>query len=115
MPRQLLLVEVERHCRDAGCRARNAVGLTKEEARVYTSFTCERCEREWPDALDERDIPEWWEELKVASLAGLRPVAAGEAVETEGTVARLSAAWREGHAPLEDREGEDSSEGKETA
>lgn len=121
VPRELLLVEVERYCPGAGCGARNAVGLTKEEARAYTSFRCERCEREWPDALDERDIPEWWEELRVTSLAGLRPRAGAEsgggageagADEAEGPVSRLSAAWREGHAPLGD--GEDPEDGKET-
>ena len=95
LPRELLLVEVERYCRDPSCGARNGVGLTKEEARVYTGFTCARCEREWDDALDERDIPEWWEELRVTSLEGLRPArAAAEALEAEGPVARMSEAWR---------------------
>lgn len=109
VPRELLLVEVERYCRDAACRARTGVGLTKEEARAYTEFTCERCERVWPDALEERDIPEWWEELRVASLEGFRPAggAGQRAEEEEGAVARLSAAWREGHAPLD---GEDEDE-----
>lgn len=112
-PRELLLVEVERYCREATCAARNAVGLTKEEARAYTSFTCERCERVWPDELSERDIPEWWEELRVASLEGLRPARGSEDEEAEGAVARLSAAWREGRGALgagADGDGEDPEE-----
>ena len=92
-PRQLLLVEVERYCRDASCGARNRVGLTKEEARVYAAFTCERCEREWPDALDEGDVPEWWEELQVTSLGRTLP-APSVADETAGPVGRMSEAWR---------------------
>ena len=97
MPRELLLVEVERYCRNPLCGARNGVGLTKEEARVYTEFKCERCERRWDDALTERDIPEWWEELKVTSFEGLRAATPAAAVEeTEGPVARMSEAWRSG-------------------
>ena len=93
--RELLLVEVERYCRDASCGARNGVGLTKEEARVYAGFTCERCEREWTDALSERDIPEWWEELKVTSLDGIRELGAENTVEPGEVVARLSDAWKD--------------------
>ena len=92
-PRELLLVEVERYCRDPACGARTGVGLTREEARVYAGFTCERCEREWPDALAERDVPEWWEELQVTSLGGRRgaPAQPGAAA---GPVERMSEAWR---------------------
>jgi hypothetical protein len=98
VPRELLLVEVERYCRDPACGARNAIGLTKEEARVYDEFTCERCEQSWDDCLSERDIPEWWEELRITSLEGLRPARSEAAEETEGTVARLSEAWRAGRS-----------------
>ncbi len=94
VPRELLLVEVERYCRDPSCGARNGVGLTKEEARVYTAFTCERCEREWEDALSERDIPEWWEELRVTSLEGLRRSRGASDEDRDGPVARMSEAWR---------------------
>ena len=71
--RELLLVEAERWCGDHTCNARTRLPLTKAEARAYTGFECSSCERWNDDALTERDIPEWWEELKVASLGGLRP------------------------------------------
>ena len=98
VPRQLLLVEVERYCRDPQCRARTGVGLTKEEARTYDAFTCARCEQKWDDALTERDIPEWWEELRITSLDALqRPTAQRPGAEeeaSEGPVSRMSDAWR---------------------
>jgi hypothetical protein len=102
-PREVLLVEIERHCAEPGCNARTRVGLTKEEARLYEGFECERCERWNADGLNERDIPEWWEELTVTGLATLRgtaPAAAGDAARVEETgegsevVARLSEAWQ---------------------
>lgn len=93
--RQLLLVEIERHCGDARCNARTRVGLTKEEARFYTGFECERCGRLNDDALTERDIPEWWEELKITSLDGLRPAReTANEEETGEVVRRMSDAWR---------------------
>ncbi|MFL6334608.1 MAG: hypothetical protein ACJ754_14945 [Pyrinomonadaceae bacterium] len=67
-PRELLLVEVERWCGDHACNARTRFSLTKAEARAYKGFECSRCERWNVDALTERDVPEWWEELQVASL-----------------------------------------------
>ena len=110
IPREVLLVEVERWCGDHACNARTRLPLTKAEARAYTGFECPRCERWNDDALAERDIPEWWEELKVASLEGLRPVAVAPAEdEPGGVVARMSDAWKElGEAgELADEEGED--------
>jgi hypothetical protein len=107
--REVLLVEVERWCRDHVCNARTRLALTKEEARAYTGFECSRCERRNDDALAERDIPEWWEELKVASLVGLRPARRGEAEAEPGeVVGRLSDAWKElgESAEFEDGEGE---------
>lgn len=93
-PREVLLVEVERRCADPACGARARVALTKEEARGYTGFECERCERWHEDALAERDIPDWWEELKITSLDGVRPVERGAAEDAPGgTVERLSEAW----------------------
>ena len=95
-PREVLLVEVERWCGDHACNARARLPLTKEEARAYTGFECPRCERWNDDALAERDIPEWWEELMVTSLEGLRParpVAAGDEEPGE-VVARMSDAWK---------------------
>ncbi|HVF43599.1 MAG TPA: hypothetical protein VM936_11340 [Pyrinomonadaceae bacterium] len=72
-PREVLLVEVERRCGEPVCGARVKLSLTKAQARAYTGFECERCGRWYADALAERDIPEWWEELNVASLRGLKP------------------------------------------
>ena len=95
-PREVLLVEVERWCGDPLCNARTRLALTKEEARAYTGFECARCERWNEDALAERDIPEWWEELKITSLEGVRPASrdAGAGGEPDEVVARLSGAWK---------------------
>ena len=93
-PREVLLVEVERWCGDPLCNARTRLALTKEEARAYTGFECARCERWNEDALAERDIPEWWEELRITSLEGVRPVAPGAGGEPDEVVARLSGAWK---------------------
>ena len=68
IPREVLLIEIERRCRDAACNARTRVGLTKAEARAYCGFECERCGKEWDDALAERDAPEWWEELTASEV-----------------------------------------------
>jgi hypothetical protein len=97
-PREVLLVEVERWCGDHACNARTRLSLTKDEARAYTGFECARCERWNDDALAERDIPEWWEQLKVASLEGLRPPRAAGAFaadETGEVIERMSDAWKE--------------------
>ncbi|MBV8856657.1 MAG: hypothetical protein JOZ02_06835 [Acidobacteria bacterium] len=95
-PRELLLLEVERWCGDHACNARTRLSLTKAEARAYTGFECSRCERWNEDALTERDIPEWWEELKVASLEGLRPSREARAEDEPGeVVVRMSDAWQE--------------------
>lgn len=93
-PREVLLVEIERRCGDAACNARVFVGLTKDEARAYTGYVCERCERWTDDVLTERDIPDWWEELKVASLEGLRPMRGQGEEEPGEVVVRMSDAWR---------------------
>ena len=116
-PREVLLVEVERRCGDPACSARTHVALTKAEARAYTGFECARCERWNADALSERDVPEWWEELKITSLEGLRPprtfAEAGE--ESVGAVSRMSEAWKSlggadgGAEPESERAGEDKS------
>lgn len=92
-PRELLLVEVDRRCAEAACGARVRLALTKEEARAYTGFECERCGSWNADSLGERDIPEWWEELKITSLDGVRAVEPAADGETSETVERLSAAW----------------------
>ncbi|MDQ1558831.1 MAG: hypothetical protein QOD32_1891 [Pyrinomonadaceae bacterium] len=101
-PREVLLIEIERHCADAACNARTRIGLTKEEARLYDGFVCEVCERRHEDGLTERDIPDWWEELNVTGLATLRGTSSGGGDESSrasdeeggGVVARLSEAWQ---------------------
>src|SRR2546423_322914 len=93
-PREVLLIEVERWCGDPLCGVRTRLALTKEEARAYTGFECAACGRRNADALNESDIPDWWEELKVASLEGLRPVVA-EREATGEVVARMSDAWQD--------------------
>ena len=103
-PREVLLVEVERWCADRACNARTRLSLTKDEARRYTGFECARCERRHEDALAERDIPEWWEELKVTSLEGLRPARVAVEEEPAGPVARMSDAWK-GLADSDDEDG----------
>jgi hypothetical protein len=93
--RELLLVEIERRCGvDADCNARTRVGLTKEEARAYCGFTCERCERWNGDVLTERDVPEWWEELALTSLDGLRQLRSTVAAEPGEVVKRMSDNYR---------------------
>ncbi|MFN2596728.1 MAG: hypothetical protein ABR563_06020 [Pyrinomonadaceae bacterium] len=102
-PRELLLTEIARRCR--GCDAAARIGLTKAEARDYRGFECEQCELWNEDELSERDIPEWWEELRVTSLVALRPRGGdgeGDNFEESDAVARLSDAWRS-----EDRAGVD--------
>jgi hypothetical protein len=63
MPREVLLVEIERRCSNTQCEAKNRIGLTKQEAQSYLGFECERCERWNADTLSERDIPDWWDDL----------------------------------------------------
>lgn len=107
-PREVLLVEIERHCAEPACNARTRVGLTKEEARLYNGFECGVCERWHEDGLTERDIPDWWEELTITGLQTLRTGSEphGDTPETNEAggadnndsssevVARLSAAWQ---------------------
>jgi hypothetical protein len=91
-PREVLLIEVERRCGEPLCGARMRVSLTKAQARAYTGFECGRCGRWYADALSERDIPEWWEELNVASLRGLKPKLESLKPRLESAAERTSAA-----------------------
>lgn len=93
VPRDVLLVEIERRC--PACNTKMRLGLTKEEARAYQGFTCERCERRTQDSLTERDVPDWWEELMITGLATLRASHAIDQYEPSETVKRMSAAYRE--------------------
>lgn len=107
-PREVLLVEIERRCADAACGARTRVGLTKAEALAYTGFECERCGLWCEDTLNERDVPDWWEELKITGLEGVRPLEALDAGEPGEVVARMSEAWqrRDARYEREDEEGD---------
>ena len=110
-PRETLLIEVERWHRDPSCGGRTRIALTKDEARSYTGFECARCERWQKDALAERDIPEWWEELKITSLDGIRELGAENTAPAGEVVARLSDAWKD----LRGREKVEGAEAKEGA
>lgn len=68
-PRVVLLVEIERYCQLPDCMKLNRIGLTKAEALTYTGYTCERCGQWNDDELSEKDVPDWWEELKTADLS----------------------------------------------
>lgn len=94
-PREVLLVEIVRRCTAPDCGAQTRVGLTKEEARAYTGFKCERCETWNNDALDERDVPEWWEELILTGLGAVRPQALSTPGEPSEVVRRMSDSWRQ--------------------
>jgi hypothetical protein len=94
IPRQVLLVEIERRCPDAECNWKTRIGLTKEEARVYCRFACERCGRNWDDVLTERDVPEWWEELTITDLYAVRAKTDARADEPGEVVKRMSESFR---------------------
>ena len=63
VPREVLLIEIERRCSFSDCNARVSVGLTKQEALRYRGFECVRCGRWNDDRLGERDVPDWWAEI----------------------------------------------------
>lgn len=63
IPREVLLVEIDRHCSFPDCDRRVAIGLTKNEASEYTGFECEYCKRWNDDKLKPKDIPDWWQEI----------------------------------------------------
>lgn len=90
IPRQVLLVEIERRCRLTDCNARTRIGLTKAEARAYTGFECEACEGWNQDSLTERDVPDWWEELAVTDLYTLHEHQADEPYEPSETIKRMN-------------------------
>ena len=98
IPREVLLVEIERRCFDPLCNAKTRVGITKEEARLYRGFECERCERWNDDVLTERDVPEWWEELIITDLHTVREQRrCRQDVDEPGEViSRMSDSYRRG-------------------
>jgi hypothetical protein len=94
VPRELLLVEVERRCAASGCNARMRIGLTKSEARDYRGFECERCKLWVEDSLSERDVPEWWEELAITGLESVRQRTGLPRQGEDEVVIRMSDAYR---------------------
>ncbi len=63
IPREILLVEIDRHCFFPDCNARTFVGLTKQEALEYSGFECVACERWNDDLLTKNEVPDWWSEI----------------------------------------------------
>lgn len=59
-PRKPLLIEIERRCAVANCRAINRIGLTKAEAIEYRGFECSQCERWNDDRLNPFELPDSW-------------------------------------------------------
>jgi hypothetical protein len=94
IPREVLLVEIERRCALPDCNAKTRVGLTKEEARAYSGFECERCKQWNDDALTERDAPDWWEELTITDLHAIRNARAETRAEPNEVVTRMSDNYR---------------------
>lgn len=64
IPRDVLLIEIDRHCCFPDCNARELIGLTKLEAKSYSGFTCTHCNRWNDDTLTEKDVSDWWDEIK---------------------------------------------------
>jgi hypothetical protein len=94
IPREVLLVEIERRCGVGECKARNRLGLTKDEARAYSGFECETC-KEWnEDMLVERYAPEWWEEIKITDLYSLRESKPPGAPQPDELIERMSGDYR---------------------
>jgi hypothetical protein len=90
IPRHVLLVEIERRCQLPDCSGRTRIGLTKEDARAYAGFECERCKGWNEDSLSEKDVPDWWEELAVTDLYALHERTTAEPYEPSETVKRMN-------------------------
>lgn len=67
IPRDILLVEIDRRCSFPDCDKRVLIGLTKNEAEDYAGFECEYCKRWNADTLTEKDVPDWWSEIQSLS------------------------------------------------
>lgn len=104
IPREVLLVEIERRCQHIQCNARTRVGLTKDEARLYCGFECERCGQFWDDLLTERDVPEWWEELTITGLYTVRETTHDGRGESSEVVKRMSENYRLAKVPNDGEE-----------
>ena len=69
IPREVLLVEIDRRCTFPDCGNRVFIGLTKNEASIYSGFECEHCGRWNDDQLTEKDVPDWWSEIQLINQA----------------------------------------------
>ena len=69
IPREVLLVEIDRRCSFPDCNSRILIGLTKREAATYAGFECEQCRRWNDDELSEKEVPEWWSEIHMINQA----------------------------------------------
>ncbi|MBA3441377.1 MAG: hypothetical protein H0T92_16060 [Pyrinomonadaceae bacterium] len=104
LPRETLLVEIERRCGNPLCKARARTGLTKEDARAYRGFECERCGKWTIDKLAERDVPEWWEELtRTVEFAAAGENIGGEAYEPSEVIMRINDTYRQAHTSRDDQ------------
>jgi hypothetical protein len=63
IPREILLVEIDRRCFFPDCKARTLVGLTKQEASDYRGFECRVCKRWNDDNLSDKDVPNEWDAI----------------------------------------------------
>ena len=93
IPLEVLLVEIERRCSSPQCNARTRLGLTKNEARAYTGFECERCKQWNEDILSDRDVPEWWEEIAVTDLYAVRAEQKPDPKEFGEVIERMSKSY----------------------
>jgi hypothetical protein len=94
IPREVLLVEIERRCTHAGCNAKTRIALTKGEARAYSGFECERCEGWNEDVLTERDVPDWWEELTITGLHTIRDDRPKSPAQPGEMITRMSESYK---------------------
>lgn len=70
IPRDVLLIEIDRHCFFADCNARVMIGLTKQNALDYYGFECTDCKRWNDDRLSRKDVPDWWYEIERSRNSG---------------------------------------------
>jgi hypothetical protein len=63
IPREILLVEIDRRCFFPDCNARTLIGLTKQEAGDYRGFECTVCKRWNDDVLSDKDVPAEWDAI----------------------------------------------------
>lgn len=69
-PKEVLLIQIDRRCEVSDCCVRAWLSLTKEEARVYSGFECERCGAWNDDVLESREIPTDWKVIAITSESG---------------------------------------------